>query len=72
VTVEVHTATTMTITALWNATLSDLVHRYQLRVNDQLDTFTLYKTFIILIPYMFRATLCSLSGGQIVLIQHLV
>ena len=29
-------------------------------------------TFIIIILYMFRATLCSSAGGQIVLIQHLV
>ena len=35
-------------------------------------TITLYKTFIIIILYMSRATLCSSSGGQIVLIQHLV
>jgi len=35
-------------------------------------TITLYKTFIIIILYMFRATLCSSSGGRIVLIQHLV
>ena len=35
-------------------------------------TFTLYKTFIIIILYMFPATLCSSSGGQVVLIQHLV
>jgi len=35
-------------------------------------TITLYNTFIITILYMFRATLCSSSGGQIVLIQHLV
>ena len=34
---------------------------------------TLYNTFtIIIIIYMFRAALCSSSGGQIVLIQHLV
>ena len=33
----------------------------------------LYNTFfIIMILYMFRETLCWLSGGQIVLIQHLV
>ena len=30
------------------------------------------KTFIIIILYMFRATLCSSSGGRIVLIQSLV
>jgi len=35
-------------------------------------TITLYNTFIITVLYMFRATLLSSSGGQIVLIQHLV
>jgi len=30
-----------------------------------------YNTFIILV-YMFQALLCSSSGGQIVLVQHLV
>ena len=35
-------------------------------------TIMFYNTFIIIILYMFRATLCSSSGGQIVLIQHLV
>ena len=35
-------------------------------------TITLYNTFTIIIVYMFRATLCSSSGGWIVLIQHLV
>jgi len=34
-------------------------------------TIMLYKTFIIVILYMFRATLCS-SWGRIVLIQHLI
>ena len=29
-------------------------------------TITLYKTFIIVILYMFRATRCSSSGGRIV------
>jgi len=33
---------------------------------------TLYNTFIVIILYMFPANLCSSSGGQIVLIQHLV
>jgi len=33
---------------------------------------TLHTTFIIIIHYMFRANLCSSSGGQFVLIQHLV
>jgi len=31
-------------------------------------TITLYKTFIIVFLYMFRTTLCSSSGGRIVLI----
>jgi len=31
-------------------------------------TITLYNTFIIIILYMFRATLCSSAGEQIVLI----
>jgi len=35
-------------------------------------TITLYNTFIIIILYMFRATLCSSSGGQIVFTQHLI
>jgi len=35
-------------------------------------TITLYNAFIITILYMFRASLCSSSGGQIVLMQHLV
>jgi len=35
-------------------------------------TVTLYNTFIIIILYVFQATLCSSSGGQIIFIQHLV
>jgi len=35
-------------------------------------TITLYKTSIIITLYMFRTTLCSSSGGRILLIQHLV
>jgi len=36
-------------------------------------TITLYNTFLITVTlYMFWATLCSSSGGQIVLIQYLV
>ena len=43
-------------------------------VNDQLDAQLRYVIcfFIIIILYMFRATLCSSSGSQIVLIQKLV
>jgi len=41
-------------------------------VNDQLDAH-IFNTFItFLYTYMFRAVSCSSSGGQIVLIQHLV
>jgi hypothetical protein len=40
--------------------------------NDQLDA-QIFNTFVtILYMYMFRAISCSSSGGQIVLIQHLV
>ena len=40
--------------------------------NDQLDA-QIFNTFItVLYMYMFRAVSCSSSGGQIVLIQHLV
>jgi len=38
--------------------------------NDQLDT-QISNTFTTIL-YMFRAISCSFSGGQIVLIQHLV
>jgi hypothetical protein len=41
-------------------------------VNDQLDA-QIFNAFItILSMYMFRAISCLSSGGQIVLIQHLV
>jgi hypothetical protein len=41
-------------------------------VNDQLDA-QIFNTFIIILyVYMFPAISCSSSGGQIVLIQHLV
>jgi len=41
--------------------------------SDQLDAQLFYSrnTFIAVL-YMFRATSCSSSGGQIILIQHLV
>jgi len=40
--------------------------------NDQLDA-QIFNTFIrIFYMYMFRAISCSSSGGQIVLIQHVV
>ena len=48
------------------------VHLSITLANDQLDAQT-SNTFITrTIPYMFRAISCSSSGGQIVLIQHLV
>ena len=48
------------------------VHLSKTLANDQLDA-QIFNTFItILYMYMFRAISCSSSGGQIVLIQHLV
>ena len=41
-------------------------------VNDQLGAQFLFYNMFISFLYMFRATPCSSSGGQIVLIQHLV
>ena len=40
--------------------------------NDQLDAQIFNTLITILYMYMFRAISCSSSGGQIVLIQHLV
>ena len=39
---------------------------------QQLDTQILYFNTFIIFFYKFRALLCSSSGGQIVLVQHLV
>jgi len=48
------------------------VHRLRRNANGQLDT-NFFSTFItVLYMYKFRAISCSSSGGQIVLIQHLV
>ena len=48
------------------------VHLSITLANDQLDA-QIFNIFItILYMYMFRAISCSSSGGQIVLIQHLV
>jgi hypothetical protein len=48
------------------------VHLSVTLANDQLDA-QVFNTFIaVLFMYMFRAIPCSFSGGQIVLIQHLV
>src|SRR5215475_4582580 len=48
------------------------VHLSITLANDQLDA-QIFKTFItILYMYMFRAISCSSSGGQTVLIQHLI
>jgi len=38
----------------------------------QLDAQILYFNTFIILHYMFRALMCSSSGGQIVLVQHLV
>jgi len=46
------------------------VHLSMTLANDQLDA-QIFNTFITIL-YMFRALSCSSSGGQIVLIQHLV
>jgi len=40
--------------------------------NDQLDAQIFNKFITFLYMYMFRAISCSSSGGQILLIQHLV
>jgi hypothetical protein len=48
------------------------VHLSITLANDQLDAKIVNKFITILYMYMFRAISCSSSGGQIVLIQHLV
>jgi hypothetical protein len=49
-----------------------LCNEVHVLANDQLDA-QIFNTFItILYMYMFRAISCLSSGGQIVLIQHLV
>ena len=48
------------------------VRRSTTLVNDQLDAQLFYFIMFITVLYMFRATSSSSSGGQIVLIQHLV
>ena len=49
------------------------VHLSITLVNDQLDAqFFYFIIRLITVLYMFQATSCSSSGGQIVLIQHLV
>ena len=72
----------MSIRNLWTITK---VHNYSTRflcfadraifitlANDKFDA-QIFNTFItILYTYMFRAISCSSSGGQIVLIQHLI
>jgi len=55
-----------------NFDVSLTVHLSITLANDQLDA-QIFNTFITLLyMYMFRAVSCSSSGGQIVLIQHLV
>jgi len=55
-----------------NFDVSLTVHLSITLANDQLDTQILNTFITILYMYMFRAISCSSSGGQIVLIQHLV
>ena len=55
-----------------NFYISLTVHLSITLANVQLDA-QIFNTFItILYIYVFRAISCSSSGGQIVLIQHLV
>jgi len=68
------TVTDMTVTDM---TVTDLQNRLNKYVyNDspfyQLGAKILYFNTFIIILYTFRAQLCSSSGGQIVLVQHLV
>jgi len=59
-------------TDIRNFDVSLTVHLSLTLANDQLDA-QIFNTFItILNMYMFRAISCSSSGGQIVLIQHVV
>ena len=55
-----------------NFDISLTVHLSITLANDQLDAQILHTFITILYMYMFRAISCSSSGGQIVLIQHLV
>jgi hypothetical protein len=47
-------------------------HFWLILANDQLDTQILFYNKSITVLYIFRATSCSSSGGQILSIQHLV
>jgi len=48
------------------------VHRSIIIVTDQPNIQFLYYNKFIIFLYMFRALLCSSSGGQHCIIQHLV
>jgi len=52
--------------------MPEKLHTIGTLVNDQLDAKILNTFIMILYMYIFRATSCSSSIGQIVLIQHLV
>jgi len=54
----------------WLVDVSLTMHLSITLVNDQLDA-QIFNTFITIL-YMFRAISCLSSGGQIILIQHLV
>jgi len=53
-----------------NFNVSLTVHLSITLANDQINV-QIFNTFITIL-YMFRAISCSFSGGQIVLIHHLV
>ena len=55
-----------------NCNVSLAVHLSITLANDQLDAQIINTFITILYMYMFRTIPCSSSGGQIVLIQHLV
>jgi hypothetical protein len=55
-----------------NIDVSLTVHLSVTFDNDQIDAHIFYTIITILYMYMFRTISCSSTGGQIVLIQHVV
>jgi len=69
---NIHLVKQLLLTESSYATSYRILVRINYSLFYQLDGQILcFNTFIILL-YMFRALLCSSSGGQIVLVQHLV
>jgi hypothetical protein len=60
------------IKQVFNFDVSLIMHVSITLANDQLDAQIFNMFITIPYMYMFRAISCSSSGGQIVLIQHLV